>query len=256
MKLSIGVPVHNAVDCTLRTLDKLIWACKQNGWDIELHVIDDNSSNETHERLVERLRLIEDFPWELVTTQSFTDSPAPNLAFNVNWLLSNVSADADYYLNLETDVFVNPKVLEIMVQRIRDTPDVCMVFPKQVTLNREYADFHFCQRGYIPVGEMPDDLTVDRYFNWTHFGCILVRGEDARNPGIRVDERFKLFCADQDYSLRLRQVTKQHILYTPAGHVIHVGHASSMEGSKPNPDPDCFDRINGKWHNFMVQAGL
>jgi GT2 family glycosyltransferase len=174
----------------------------------------------------------------------------------VNWLLDHVSEDADYYLNLESDVFVNPKVLDVMVSRIRDTPDICMVFPKQVTVDRQYADFHFCQRGYIPVNEMPDDLTKDRYFNWTHFGCIMIRGEDARNPQIRVDERFKLFCSDQDFSLRIRQITGKHILYTPEGHVMHVGHASSMEGQRPNPDPECFKRIDGKWGNFMVQAGL
>ncbi len=256
MKLSIGIPVHDAIEYTLRTIDRLLWACNENGWEIELQIISDNSSIETFDRLMERLRLIGDIRWMLITTQSLIDSPAPNLGFNVNWLLNQVSENADFYLNLETDVFVNPRVLDIMVSKLRDNPDLCMVFPKQITVDRQYADFHFCQRGYIPVGELPDDLAVDRFFNWTHFGCIMVRGEDARNPEIRVDERFKLFCADQDYSLRLRQVTGKHILYTPEGHVIHIGHASSGEGSKPNSDPECFARISERWDEFMRQAGL
>lgn len=254
VKLSIGIPVHNAVECALRAIDRVLEACRANSWAYELHVIDDNSDPSNYVRLRERLQLVDSYT--LVTTQSLTSTPAPNLAFNVNWLLDNVAEDADYYLNLETDVFVNANALNVLMTRLRENPDICMTFPKQITSDRQRVDFYFCQRGYLPVGSLPEDLASDRYFPWTHMGCTMVRGEHARNREIRVDERFKLFCSDQDYSLRLRQATGGHILYVASAHVTHAGHASSLEGIAPNPDPECFARVDGKWGEFMRQAAL
>jgi glycosyltransferase involved in cell wall biosynthesis len=251
MKLSVGIPVHNAIECALRAIDCVLNACKANCWDYELHVIDDNSSPENNTRLRERLCLVDQHGF--VTTQSLTSTPAPNLAFNVNWLLDNVAEDADYYLNLETDVFVSAETLELLRLRLEENPDVCMTFPKQLTLNGERADFHFCQRGYPLVGAMDDDLLTDRYFKWTHMGCTMVRGDHARNREIRVDERFKLFCADQDYSLRLRQVTSGHISYVASAQVLHAGHASSREGLTSNADPECFARVDSKWCEMLKE---
>lgn len=252
VKLSIGMPVHNAMECTLRAIDRVLEACRANGWVYELHVIDDNSDPESNTRLRERLCLVDGY-YTLDTTQSLTPNPAPNLAFNVNWLLDQVADDADYYLNLETDVFVNAGALHTLMTKLRDNVEVCMTFPKQITLDRQRADFYFCQRGYLPVGSLPEDLSNDRYFSWTHMGCTLVRGEHARNREIRVDERFKLFCSDQDYSLRLRQVTGGHILYVASAHVMHAGHASSQEGMLPNPDPECFARVDSKWCDMLKE---
>lgn len=248
VKLSIGIPVHDAIDCTLRAIDCVLGACQDCGWAYELHVVDDNSTPENHTRLEERLSLVE---CTLVTTQSLIPNPAPNLAFNVNWLLDHVSEDADYYLNLETDVFVNSEALGILMTRLQECADVCMVFPMQLTPDRRRADFHFCRRGYPTVEALSPDLLAEMYFKWTHMGCTMIRGEHARDRAIRVDERFKLFCCDEDYSLCLRQVTGKHILYVASATVLHAGHASSQEGMKSNSDPECFSRVDSKWYDLL-----
>ena len=249
MKLSIGIPVHDAIDCTLRAIDCVAAACRELGWLHEIHVIDDNSTPENHSRLEERLRLLQDC--KFVTTQSRISNPAPNLAFNVNYLLDNVAEDADYYLNLETDVFVNAEALNLLKLRLEENSDVCMTFPKQLTPNGERADFHFCQRGYPLVGAIAADLVTDMYFRWTHMGCTMIRGEHARDKEIRADESFKLFCCDQDYSLCLRQATGKHILYVASAHVLHAAHASSREGLTPNVDPECFARVDARWQDLL-----
>jgi GT2 family glycosyltransferase len=248
MKLSIGIPVHNAVDCALRAIDRVLWAAQTNGYEVELIVIDDNSTFETHERLKERLRLL-DSPYQLLKTQDFTDHPAPNLGFNVNRLLDHIDLEADYYLNLETDVFVSPETLRLMVERMDTDESICATFPAQLRADRQSYDFFFCERGYPKLNELPEDLQRDRDFDWTHFGCLLVRGKDARDRHIRVDESFILFCADQDYTSRLKEVTTGRIVYVASAYAIHIGHVSSMEGQKPNPDPECFERVDAKWGN-------
>ncbi len=249
MHISIGMPVHNAVDHTLRAIDRVIWACQANCYLFDLNVIDDNSTREVNQRLLERLRL--ERSAKLMTTQALTENPAPNLGFNVNRLLDEVKPEADYYLNLETDVFINPGTLKRLIERMEQNDGLCATFPKQLTADQQQFDFHFCQGGYPALDKLPEKWEQDCFFPWTHFGCLLVRGSDARNKDIRVDERFKLFCSDQDYTLRLRQMTGRNILYVASAHVMHVGHASSLEGEAPNPQPDCFKLINAKWDDFM-----
>jgi GT2 family glycosyltransferase len=238
-KIAIGMPVHEALIHTLRAIDKVLIAARD--FEVEFYIIDDHSSPATVEVLQEECERIH------ATLLPPAPTPAPNLGYNVNRLLDSVSPEADYYLNLETDVFVRADTLHILVEKLNSRNDISAVFPLQVKLTPEgmFFDFHFCLKGYLR--ELPHELIYDCIFPWTHFGCLLVRGSDARNSEIRVDEDFKLFCADQDYTMRLQQVTGGKVLYTPDTSVIHIGHASSREDEVANPDPECFARIDRKW---------
>jgi hypothetical protein len=221
MKLTIGMPIVNAIDCCERSINCIITSMKINNYDFNFNIIDDNSNEETKDRLSE---ICKTHDINLYHTEDYITSVNPNLAWNVNFLLNKVNPEDDYYLNLESDVYVEQDTIPKLIQGIKGRENkICAVHP--MLYHEGINAINWAGGGFMPP--IQPDFLKSQYVQLTPFSCLLVLGEYARNPQIRVDERLRLWYCDYDFSMQIQKITGKKIWYTCLSKAIHLCNGSS-----------------------------
>lgn len=221
MNITVAIPVHNAALSTVvaayQVLDNVF--CCDAKW--QLLVIDDNSTEEER-AILNRLGCMPGI--RLVHTQDFIDTPNPNLGWNVNWALDQVTPEDDYFLHVESDVYLEPFCLRELVRNIGDAG---MAVPQYFSVCKRLSSHSYpgCPEN-VPIDLIPKNAQPQKV-KWGHLGCMLIRGDVARDRSIRIDaDTFRLWYADFDLCGNV--ASKGHsIVYVPTAHVRHRANVSS-----------------------------
>jgi len=248
MKITVAMPVYNAalsaVVAAYQIMDNVF--CCNAEW--QLLLIDDRSDAEER-YILERLALLPGI--RIIHTQDFIDTPNPNLGWSVNWALNQVTPEDDYFLHVESDVYLEPFCLQELIAGIGDT---AMAIPHYFSVCKRLATHSYpgCPAN-VPINSMPKDSQIQKV-RWGHLGCMLLKGAVARDPSIRIDaETFRLWYADLDLCGSL--ASKGHrITLVPKAHVRHRGNVSSHAapgGGNVWPGvltaEEARERVNAKW---------
>lgn len=158
--------------------------------------------------------------------------------------------DADYYLLLNSDAWVRPRAIALMVKKMMDNPRIGLVSPRL-----EWADgrqqtscfYHFTPLNcfansaktgvisriskYVGLNEIAIPLTQHKEVKpqWVSFACVLLKGDMVKEIGL-MDEGFFMYFEDSDYCRRaeLAEWPKEH---EPEAKVVHLNLGSSNQSS-------------------------
>lgn len=260
MKLTVGIPMHNAGDCVIEALSSVFsFPSTRNGGEIQFWalVIDDFSSPDE----VQKVRdWIAQSPWSkqisfVSLADQFPDLTSnPNLGLILNACLDQVALDTDYYLNLESDVQLQPSTLYTMLSYMEDMQDIPMTFPLYFAPDGR-IDFV-----YYGAGMLEPNADLGRFNNfcrpkWCNLGCLLIRGDVARDRRCRVEhEKFNLWCVDQDYTCQVAQHYGRP-LFLPNARVLHKGRQSTREGEAGGYGhlvPQAVAQCDAKWASYLA----
>jgi hypothetical protein len=102
--------------------------------------------------------------------------------------------------------------------------------------------------------EIKPEILKSQYVGMAPLSCLLVYGEYARNPQIRVDEIFRLWGCDVDYSMQIQKITNKKIWYTCLSKAIHFCSGSSKLMSSRKDIQTCkeaLDLFAQKWKRII-----
>ena len=237
--LSIIIVSWNVRDLLLNTLKTLYQF--NPSLDFEVHVIDNNSSDDS----VEQVR--SHFPQvHLVENES-------NLGFAKANNQGISAANSNFILLLNPDTICVDDSITRMVNFLSKNSKVGMLGPKILNSDKRTIQYWCARRLPQPVDVFFEDLKLSKLFprhkflnrqlmgEWNHLeekeveclsgACLMVRLETIREIG-GLDEDYPLYWEDTDWCLRVRK-SKWKILYLPQTKIIHIGGQSSLksEGS-------------------------
>jgi GT2 family glycosyltransferase len=250
MKIDIGMPMHGASDSVLKALKCAKEAATLLGADVRVIIADDFSPpgevTQVKRGAITGLGL----DLDVIHLSDLIEGPNPNLARGVAELLRAVRWDADYYLNLESDVMLHVQTLQKLVHAI-ERSQIPWAFPLQLTPEGD-ADFIFWNGGIVPRDSLPPHLSEPGRPKWCSLSCLLMTGVMARDKTIRPDPFFKLWCADTDYTCALAQKYGRP-LYYPLATVTHHGHQSSQQGQGKYDYliPTACKVVDAKWIHYL-----
>jgi N-acetylglucosaminyl-diphospho-decaprenol L-rhamnosyltransferase len=152
------------------------------------------------------------------------------------------TANADYYLLLNSDTIVRPEAISILLQTADRHPEAGLVSPRLEW--PDAAPQQSCFRYISPMSEFIDaaqtgpitaafnqfnvPLPVSETIvqpNWTSFACILVR-QDVINAIGPMDEGFFMYFEDVEFCRRARKAGWL-IIHNPKARVVHLRGGSS-----------------------------
>ena len=191
MKITIGIPFHNAETCVCRCIDAVARCCV--GFDYQIVLANDFSNDAALATVAQHIAALPQA--RIVHLKDRVGTSNPNLGAAVNLMLDLVRPEDDFYWNVESDVYPEPSALSAAIDAF--TPDVSAV------------------RG-IAVEEDGSETLNQSYgrHRWWHLCCMLIRGEDARNKAIRIEEApFRLWYADMDFGCCLTAVTGKQAVF-------------------------------------------
>lgn len=259
MNILVGIPMYNGALRVCRVIESIQVAVQNLSEFLEISVnakymvVDDHSSvgelqilrgcQESNTADCTIVSLAEEFPHL---------GSNPNLGFILNFCLSQVALDTDFYLNVESDVFLQPDTLIKLISEC-NTHSAPLACPTQSDASGENADFVFWGMGHIPWAHVPHELQTVCRPRWCNLGCLLVRGDVARDVRMRCDDQqFKLFCVDQDYTSTVAQKYGRPV-FVPSARVVHMGRQSTREfepGGYGHLAQSAVARIHAKWGNY------
>lgn len=250
MKITIGIPMHNSAATVIETVFRAVASCEMLGIDYWILVVDDWSNPNAVAQVRQYIETNPKISLVRVADQFPETQVNPNLGLIVNACLDQVASDTDYYLNLESDVFLEPTTLKELLCGLDAVPDAPCVCPRQVTLGGQH-DFIFWGSGIMP--ELPEMLQKMQRPKWCNLGCLLIRGDVARNRKARVDSSlFNLFCVDGDLTCTIAQLYGRP-LYWPGAVVTHVGRQSTREGQiGGHTAHGAVARFDAKWTHYLA----
>jgi hypothetical protein len=262
MKILVGLPMHNAGACVVEAIKRIDSEMNLNAAIYKLLLINDWSTPEEMQKV--RDFLMDNPRFQQIvkmghSVELFPGSPSPNLGKILNYCLDQMPEDYDYYLNLESDVYLQHGCLWHLMEAMRTT-GAPMACPIQATPDGIGYDFIFWGAGIIEGHVFRESqqfrvLQSQQRPKWCNLGCLLVRGDVARDFRVRVDEQFNLFCVDQDYTSTVAQAYGRPV-YEPKARVVHVGRQSTREGQPGgHRADDAVRRIDQKWAGY-IQGGL
>lgn len=228
-KVHIGIAVHGNWEITQRALTKAITSALHAGMTPTVSLWDDNSPDNrvtSPENRVDFGGFVDKYieHWHRSETN-------PNLGEALNWHISHIG-DADYYLNLETDVFLEPPTIRVLAQNIGDSPAAGPLQVTWVPQGPKVADFRYYGAGFIPLDELAKyGVDKKRFVKWSNIGCLLIKGAVVRDPDIySKSDIFKLWCVDTDFGAR---ITRKYgpMVFCPDAKVEHVGQQSTKEST-------------------------
>jgi len=263
VKIFVGLPMHNAADCVIKTLEHAAAALQAVGAYWCIQIVDDNSDPAELQKVRDYLfnnpnvdRLLAGNVSIAQAALLWPGSPAPNLGRALNWCLKRVGPEIDYYLNIESDVYLQHDAVWNLIQAMEET-GAPMACPRQLAYEHPGCyDFIFWVAGIISAEALEANpgfapLRSQSRPKWCNLGCLMVRGNVARSTFARVDEQFTLFCVDQDYTSTVAQMFGRPV-YEPKAIVTHVGRQSTREGQPGGHTAhDAVLRINAKWSEYL-----
>lgn len=224
MKITAIMPVHNAalhaVTAAYQIIDNLF--CVEAEW--QLILIDDNSETVDKEILCE-LESVEP-GIHLYHTEDFISTPSPNLGWNINLGMDQVTPEDDYLLIVESDVYLEPFCLRNLIQAGKEVA-IPQFFSRCKRLSTH--SYPGCPAN-VPIDELPQTILTQQTVKWGHLGCMLLKGDIARDTTIRIEaDKFRLWYADFDLCGQIK-AHGHEITYVPSAHVRHRGNVSSHSG--------------------------
>lgn len=157
-------------------------------------------------------------------------------------------AEGKYILILNPDILISGKDIELMVEWLKNHPQVGMVGPKinnpdgtlQYSCSR-FPDWRlpFFRRTFLggtTAGKkwtdnylmLDFDHQSDKAVDWLFGACLLVRAEALKTVGL-LDERYFLYMEDLDWCRRFWEKNWE-VWYTATASAIHFHHRQSAEG--------------------------
>ena len=225
-KITIGIPIHNAIDVAEKTIQLAANACIANNYDFQIIVVDDNSDQNTKNILSRLISYNKNI--HIYHTEDYISNPSPNLAWNDNFILNNVRDDDDYCLILESDVWIINSTIPCLIEGFNTHDNISAVLSAQLNPDRKTVNWaNGVWYENTDIKDIPKELIIDDYRTNIPIGCALLRGEIARNPKIRIDETFTLWSCDDDFWHNLRYETNTNILCYNKSKVVHIAHKSS-----------------------------
>jgi GT2 family glycosyltransferase len=227
MTIDVGIPMHGAAASVERALTFASRALDNIDAHYRFTIANDFSPPVEIDRIIAFASTLK-APVRFIHLADHVPGPNPNLAVAVSLLLDNVGTDADYYLNLESDVMLQPYTLGALMHGMAEH-DLPWAFPMQLSPDGK-SDFVFWAAGLIPQNKLPPILARPGRPKWCNLGCLLMEGWMARDRDVRPDPILKLWAVDTDYTSNLAQ-TYGRPLYWPDAKVTHEGRQSSKEGT-------------------------
>ena len=201
--------------------------------DMEVIVVDSASSDDS------AAMVAAEFPWVTLLSQ------AENVGFPRGNNIALARANGDYLLLLNPDTVVRDGALTVLVDFLREHPDVGAVGPQLLnpdgsvqssrrrfpTLATGFLESTWLEgvapgvlRRYYAL-DLPDDQTAD--VDWLTGACILVPRPVYQQIG-GLDEGYFMYSEELDWCRRIKEAGWR-IVYHPAAQVIHhVGKSSEQ----------------------------
>lgn len=248
------MPVHNAADCAIEAIRRAKLSLNAAGADWQMLIVDDWSRPEEHEKL--RAAVEGNTRISLGTSQALGFGPNPNLGRILNYALDSMPEDCGWFWHIESDVMAHEDTLGKLLEGLCRVPDAPLAVPMQFSPDGR-ADFIFWGAGIVTKEQLStvrqlQPLMFPQRPRWTNLGCVLLRGNVARDSRCRGDEQFQLFCTDGDWSATVAQHHGRP-LYWPEAVVTHLGRQSTREGQ---PDGytahDAVRRFDTKWAGYLA----
>lgn len=241
MKLHVATPVHNAVESYRQCAKSLKLAL--DGFDFTYTVYDDHSSSNLSPAIKS---IAESVGGTYIHTDDVFDTPNPNLSKILNHALDSMPKDADYFLFVESDVFLQEDCIHKLVKAHGGNPKWGAVTPtflgeNELVLHTIPGCPHYGRSlDFVPKGARVP-------MAWSHLGCILVRPDVARHPDVRADEQFNLWWVDHDYALSIRQ-TGNEVVWVSEAVAVHRGsQSSSQPGTWNDKQAETRKVLTEKW---------
>lgn len=242
MKITIGIPVHNACNAVKMCIEKACSACFQNNYDFQIIVIDDHSDEET-KQMLSALEADCNGNVKVYHTEDYINNKNPNLGWNMNFLFQQIRPDDDYYLNLESDVIILTHTINNLVFALeshRDQGFAAVPMLLEADTHRiNWAIGHW-RRTYqellIPVREIPAiklmDIPIDApndFMGNIPVCCTLFPAELLRNKFTKINDNLKLWCCDDDLYKRMTLHTKNDVIFCKKAIAIHLNAQSRQQ---------------------------
>ncbi len=230
MSVSVILVSYNTADLTLRALECVYESLRNCNFPVDVIVVDNASQDDS----VARIRA--GFP----NVRLFESST--NLGFGVANNLAVASSNSDYILFLNTDAFLQPESLTVLVQYMCANPLVGVVGPTILNVNGsvQTAAWNFPSPlqsllEYSGIGNLfPHVPLMGGYRMWPHNktqrvpwligACILIRRFIFLDIG-GFDSAFFMYAEETDLQKRIR-VAGYDVHLCADTQVVHVGGGS------------------------------
>lgn len=236
--VSVIIVSYNTRDLTVKAINSVYASVGIPQKDIEVIVVDNNSSDDTVSYLKKNL------------TQVKVIANKKNAGFGAGNNQGAHLATGKYLLLLNTDAFLDSGTLADLVGILDKRSDLVAVGPKY-----RYADGSFQQSaGFFPslwsvIGWMwwldklplikyliaspyhlydPKCYLQSRQLDWLMGACVLLRKDDFQKVS-GFDEQIFMYGEEVELFIRLRQKTGKNAYYTNSSSITHLGSVSTKK---------------------------
>jgi GT2 family glycosyltransferase len=236
--ISVIIVSYNTFKLTKKCVEQVYASKALKDSDLEVILVDNNSDDSTVEYFKKNQAQV-----TLIPNKT-------NLGFGAGNNQGAKVARGEYLLFLNTDAFLRPNTLSILLTELQKDDSILAVGPKY-----HYKDGSFQQSfGYFPslsrlIGWMwwldklpliklafakpyhafdPKHYEVSRRVDWLMGACILMRKADFDKVH-GFDEQIFMYAEEVELFLRLSKSTHKSVLYTPATSITHLGSASTKQ---------------------------
>jgi len=236
---------YKTPDLVINAVESII---KQTDHTRDRIVIVDNFSNDGSVKAIQQA--ISNRSWSSVV--KLLPSPI-NGGFSAGNNLGIQSAEADYYLLLNSDALLRDGAIESLLKAFTSSSRIGIVGPRlewedgnaqascfnNLTPPREFkraAETHFIIKQLSALGVKSITIpSVDTPLTpeWISFACVMIRSEVITDVGL-MDEGFFMYREDNDYCRRVRK-KNWGILFWPDARVIHLNKGASNSERKRLP---------------------
>lgn len=230
-EISIIIVTHNSAHEIEVCLNSILRTCPPPTY--EIIVIDNNSSDQTVEFIVER--------WPETKVVAQQTNPGFAKANNQGIVL----AQGKFLLFLNPDTIVQPHALSHLVDKMDREPQIGVIAPRLLnvdgSLQSSCREFPRLINNFIGMSEFyrlkwvqnylgkffpslgPHDVATD--VDWVVGACFLVRPAVIDEVG-PFDESFFMYSEEMEWQYRIKK-GGWRVLFSPEAEVIHLGGASS-----------------------------
>lgn len=246
-RLAVVIVSFNTRDITLRCLTVLFEALQKTPQvEAEVWVVDNASHDDSVATIGNQFPQVQ----IIANTENHGFGKANNQAMK--------RSDAEYFLLLNSDAFIEGDAIGVLLQYLQEHPEAAIVGPKLLnadgTLQASCWKFPSPFRVWLEnlglASLFPHTSPLGDYYGWKHDSernvdfvsgaCFLVRAEDyKRTSGF--DEDFALYAEETDWQKRLTNSGRK-IAFTPKAQVTHLGGASG--GGNPVTRRKFFDGLD------------
>lgn len=238
--VSVVIVSYNTRELTVKSIQSVQASTGFQPEQIEIILVDNNSSDDTVAYLKRHFPAV-----RLITNDT-------NRGFGGGNNQGAQLAQGQYLLLLNTDAFLAPNSLKVMVELLTTLPDVVSVGPQL-----RYGDGRLqCSGGYLPTPLRvlawmwwldklplvkhlfptpyhvfdPDWHTRQQFPEWLMGACVMFRRAEFMTAG-GFDEQIFMYAEEVELYRRLHESLHKRVLFTPLTQVIHLGRASSNKAN-------------------------